>query len=73
MARFKRVTLCEEFAVLEPAPSRQLLNLESLNPYTEQMTLDDKLSILDIKARDDQGRIFNIEMQMAASPSLFYS
>ena len=52
-------------AVLKPAPWRQLLNLELLNPYTEQMTLDDKLSILDIKARDDKGRIFNIEMQMA--------
>ena len=35
-----------------------------LNPYSEKMALDDKLSILDIKARDNQGRLFNVEMQM---------
>ncbi len=34
------------------------------------MAIDDKLSILDIKARDDRGRIFNVEMQMVAGDSL---
>jgi predicted transposase/invertase (TIGR01784 family) len=44
--------------------------LELLNPYNEQIAMDDKLSILDIKARDDRGRLFNVEMQMVSSASL---
>lgn len=76
---FKRVFGSQEWrhltralidAVLQPSPWNQLLDLEILNPYTEQIKLDDKLSILDVKARDDQGRLFNIEMQMVASPSV---
>ena len=57
-------------AVLSPWPWRPLVDLELLTPFTPQMTLDDKLSILDIKARDDQGRIFNVEMQMIARATL---
>ena len=34
------------------------------------MTLDDKVSILEIKAWDDQGRLYNLEMQMLATASL---
>ncbi|WLE95751.1 MAG: Rpn family recombination-promoting nuclease/putative transposase [Candidatus Electrothrix communis] len=34
------------------------------NPYNEKEFLDDKLSILDIKAQDIGGKWFNIEMQM---------
>ena len=34
------------------------------------MQIDDKLSILDIKARDDRGRLFNLEMQMVAGRSM---
>jgi len=57
-------------AVLEPPPQQRLVDVELLNPYSEKMTLDDKLSILDIKARDDQGRLYNLEMQMLATASL---
>jgi predicted transposase/invertase (TIGR01784 family) len=42
------------------------VSLEIRNPFSSQDTLDDKLSILDIKARDALGRLFNIEMQMLA-------
>lgn len=34
------------------------------------MTLDDKLSILDIKGRDQQGRLYNLEMQMLLTAAL---
>jgi predicted transposase/invertase (TIGR01784 family) len=34
-----------------------------LNPFLGKETEDDKLSILDIKAQDELGRYFNIEMQ----------
>lgn len=57
-------------AVLDPAPWTGPVDLEFLNPYTEPMAIDDKLSILDIKARDDHGRLFNLEMQIVASASL---
>jgi predicted transposase/invertase (TIGR01784 family) len=57
-------------AVLEPPPQHRLVDVELLNPYSEKMTLDDKLSILDIKARDDEGRLYNLEMQMLATASL---
>jgi predicted transposase/invertase (TIGR01784 family) len=44
--------------------------LELLNPFNPKEALDDKLSILDIKARDKTGRQFNVEMQML--PFLHY-
>ena len=57
-------------AVVQPAPWQQLAELELLNPYSEKMMLGDKLSILDIKARDEQGRLYNVEMQMVATAAL---
>ncbi len=57
-------------AVLDPPPWQRLVSLEVLNPYTQQAAIDDKLSVLDIKARDDQGRLFNLEMQMVARQTL---
>jgi predicted transposase/invertase (TIGR01784 family) len=51
-------------SVLNPPPGRHLRDIELLNPMNPKETLDDKLSILDIKARDETGRYFNIEMQM---------
>src|SRR6266446_5175437 len=53
-------------SVLNPAPGLQIKDLELLNPFNPKETLHDKLSILDIKARDQSGRQFNIEMQMLA-------
>ena len=50
--------------VLNPAPGHHLLDLELLNPFNAKESFDDKLSILDVKARDQSGRQFNIEMQM---------
>ena len=54
--------------VLDPPPGREIEDIELLNPLNLQEAQDDKLSILDIKARDQSGRQFNIEMQMLASP-----
>ena len=52
--------------VLAPAPDHAIKDLELLNPFNPRETLDDKLSILDIKARDQAGRLFNVEMQLVA-------
>src|SRR5437899_1621409 len=51
-------------AVLQPPPEHRLVELDLLNPFNDKEKLDDKLSILDIKARDQSGRQFNIEMQL---------
>jgi predicted transposase/invertase (TIGR01784 family) len=53
-------------AILQPAAGQNITNLELLNPFNDKEALDDKLSILDIKARDQSGRQFNVEMQMLA-------
>jgi predicted transposase/invertase (TIGR01784 family) len=55
--------------VLEPPAHHEIREIELLNPFNLQETLDDKLSILDIKARDQSGRQFNVEMQMLAYPA----
>src|SRR5438309_10979557 len=53
-------------SVLAPAPEHRISDLDLLNPFNPKEALDDKLSILDIKARDQSGRQFNVEMQMLA-------
>ena len=40
-------------AVLKPPPERRIVALQVLNPFNEKDSLDDKLSILDIKAQDE--------------------
>ena len=57
-------------AILNPAPEEQIVEIQILNPFNDKMALDEKLSILDIKARDQLGRQFNIEMQMLATANL---
>src|SRR5438067_2526323 len=51
-------------AVLQPPPTQRVTALEILNPFNEKEALDDKLSVVDIKARDQSGRQFNVEMQL---------
>ena len=50
--------------------------VQIINPFNEKETPDDKLSILDIKAKDALGRLFDVEMQMfpheAIIPRLIY-
>ena len=50
-----------------PAP---ITAVDILNPYNEREYLDDKLSIVDVKARDDQGRLYQIEIQLLSYPDL---
>jgi predicted transposase/invertase (TIGR01784 family) len=55
-------------SVLNPAPGHHIRDLQLLNPFNPKEAMDDKLSILDIKASDQSGRHFNVEMQMLAYP-----
>lgn len=51
-------------AVIEPSLDERIAEVELLNPFSEKEALDDRLIVLDIKARDQSGRRFNVEMQM---------
>jgi predicted transposase/invertase (TIGR01784 family) len=53
-------------SVLDSPPGHHIREIEVLNPFNPKQALDDKLSVLDIKARDQAGRQFNVEMQMLA-------
>ncbi len=53
-------------SVLQAPPQHRITSLDLLNPFSDKDSLDDKLSILDIKARDQLGRQFNVEMQIIA-------
>jgi predicted transposase/invertase (TIGR01784 family) len=50
--------------LLNLSPDHLIRDVELLNPFNPKESLDDKLSILDIKARDQAGRQLNVEMQM---------
>ncbi len=55
-------------AILElPSP---IVEVELLNPFIEQEFETDKLAILDIKAKDSDGRLLNVEMQKSVTPAL---
>lgn len=51
-------------AVLKPGANEQIVSLEILNPFNDKDTEDDKLSVVDVKARDQLARLFNVEMQL---------
>jgi len=38
--------------------------VEIQNPYNEKAFLDDKLTVVDVKARDATGRMFQVEVQL---------
>lgn len=43
----------------------QVIDIHLLNPYNPKNFRDDKLSILDIKAKSHTGKLYNIEMQIS--------
>ncbi len=51
-------------AMLADELSAPIVRVEILNPYNDKEFLDDKLSIVDVKASDARERIFQIEIQM---------
>ncbi|WP_295448096.1 Rpn family recombination-promoting nuclease/putative transposase [uncultured Thiodictyon sp.] len=57
-------------AILGADLIRPVTEVQILNPYNEREFLTDKLSIVDIKARDDQGRRYQIEIQLLTHADL---
>lgn len=50
-----------------PAP---ITTVEILSPFNEREFPTDKLSVVDVKARDDQGQIYAVEIQLLTYPDL---
>ena len=63
-----RITIHFLNAIL--GPSLQIRSVEFCNPILDKKTDDDKLSILDILAEDDRGRLINIEIQTSVPAGL---
>ena len=51
-------------AVLAKEPDIRIHSVELLNPFNEREFESDKLSVVDVKARDDTGRWSQIEIQV---------
>ena len=51
-------------AVLANDLSASIAEAEILNPYNDKEFLDDKLSVVDVKAKDSEGRLYQIEIQL---------
>ena len=51
-------------AVLGKDPGIHIQDVELLNPFNEREFESDKLSVVDVKARDDRGRWYQIEIQV---------
>ncbi|MGH9801684.1 MAG: Rpn family recombination-promoting nuclease/putative transposase, partial [Blastocatellia bacterium] len=52
-------------AILTGELAAPIAEVEILNPYNEKEFLDDKLSIVDVKARDEAGNVFQVEVQLS--------
>jgi predicted transposase/invertase (TIGR01784 family) len=57
-------------AMLGPELPAPVEEVAILNPYNEREFLDDKLSVVDVKARDALGRLYQIEIQLLVLPDL---
>jgi len=65
-------------AILSPVLKHKIVEVNIENPFNLQEAWDEKLSILDIRATDETGKIYNLEMQVAedhryAQRALFYA
>jgi predicted transposase/invertase (TIGR01784 family) len=52
--------------------SDPIVSIEILNPFNDKDFADDKLTILDVKARDQAGRILHVEVQIQL-PKFFHA
>ncbi|MCB9760644.1 MAG: Rpn family recombination-promoting nuclease/putative transposase [Alphaproteobacteria bacterium] len=58
----KNLTLHFLNAILRPRPP--IVEIALVNPFNDRDYADDKLSVVDVKARDALGRVFQIELQV---------
>ena len=53
-------------SVMKRSGDHRIVDVTLLNPYNEKETRDDKLTVVDIKARDQLGHSYQIEVQLVA-------
>ncbi len=51
-------------SILHRSGPQQIHSLELLNPYNDKDSLTDKLSVVDVKCRDANGALFQIDIQL---------
>jgi predicted transposase/invertase (TIGR01784 family) len=64
-------------AVFEDAEQPRVASVEILNPFLEKDAMTDKMSVVDVKARTENGTLINIEIQLSdhhdmAKRTLYY-
>ena len=52
------------------APQSPILDVEILNPYNEREFYKDKLTIVDVKVKDETRTTYQIEIQLSVFPYL---
>jgi predicted transposase/invertase (TIGR01784 family) len=57
-------------ALLADELPKPIVWVQILNPYNDKESLTDKISVVDIKARDAQQRVYQIEIQLVNTPFL---
>ena len=57
-------------AVLGETLTEPIVTVDILSPYNEKEFLDDKLSVVDVKARDGAGQQYQVEVQLATHRNL---
>ncbi len=64
-------------ALLADDLAAPITHVDILNPYNERETLDDKLTVVDVKARDAAQRLFQVEIQLLVfsklAPRILYA
>ncbi|QTA83291.1 Putative transposase, RpnA-like [Desulfonema limicola] len=57
-------------AVLELKKGERIYDVTILNPYNEREFTSDKLTVVDVKARDEKSNVYQIEVQLAVHADL---
>jgi predicted transposase/invertase (TIGR01784 family) len=60
-----RLLICLINALLKLEDEKAVTEVQVLNPFNDRDFIGDKQSVLDIKARDGSGLLYNIEMQVS--------
>ncbi len=57
-------------AILEPEEGSRIIDVTIKNPYNEREFVGDKLTIVDVKAVDEKGTIYQVKIQLANHAAL---
>lgn len=57
-------------AVLEPEKGSLIQDVTITNPYNEREYIGDKMTVVDVKAVDESGKYYQVEVQLAMHPAL---